>query len=290
MRHTSTAYVLALIVALIGCKSDVDTNMVTPTPGNPSGGAGMPTGKVYLFMPEDLVATDSAAQVTARYTDPTKRYAHGILGDPIEAGGLFVTRKGKSYHYKLDEAYVFEDLRPRLADVDNDGELEFITIQTSLTMGASVAIYKIKDEKLQLYTASPFIGRPSRWLNIAAISDLDEDGKIEIAWVQTPHIGGILRIARVQNGALDLVDEVSGVSNHRIGSRNLCLSVLTTSAEGKTLYLPTNQYDKIRGFQLIQNRIQLVDSVVLAIDANRPLADQHNFLSPLPDRNCIFVK
>ncbi len=288
MKYRLLIFAFSLIFTLPGCQSADDAGQATPVPG--VGVPPLPSGETHTFLPENLIATDSAAQVTARYTDPTKRYAHGILGDPIEAGGLLVVRKGKTYYYKLDDAFVFEDLQPRLADVDNDGELEFITIQSSLTMGASVAIYKIKDEKLQPYAASPFIGTSSRWLNIAAINDLDDDGKVEIAWVQTPHIGGILKIARVQNGALDLVDEISGVSNHRIGSRNLCLSVLTKNSAGQTVYIPTNQYDIVLGFQLIHGRIQKTDSITLAVDASRPLFEQHNFPSRVPDRNCIFAK
>ncbi len=198
----------------------------------------------YEYLPENLVAKDDILQVTARYTTPTTRYAHGILGDQIEAGGLLVTVKDKSCHYKLSDDFVFEDLQPRLADVDKDGVLEFITIQSSLTQGDSVAVYKIKNDSLQPFLTSGYIGSSSRWLNIAAIDDLDNDGKVEIAWVQTPHIGGILKIARIEDGKWTLLDEKSGVSNHQIGSRNLCLSVLTASMPYKTLYLPTKQYDK----------------------------------------------
>ena len=93
----------------------------------------------YEYLPENLIAKDETRQVTARYTTPTTRYTHGILGDQIEAGGLLVTIKDKSYHHKLTEDFVFEDIQPRLADVDKDGALEFITIQSSLTQGGSVS-------------------------------------------------------------------------------------------------------------------------------------------------------
>jgi hypothetical protein len=96
-------------------------------------------------------------------------------------------RNNKEYYYRLGTNYVFEDLRPRLKDVDNDGEVEFITIQTSLKLGASVAIYKIINDKLVLSVQSNYIGSTHRWLNIAAIDDLDNDGIVEIVWIQTPH-------------------------------------------------------------------------------------------------------
>lgn len=241
----------------------------------------------YEYLPENLVAKDDTRQLAARYTDPTTRYAHAILGDRIEAGGLLVTIKGKEYHYKLEENYVFEDLQPRLADVDKDGELEFITIQTSLTSGGSIAVYKIKDGKLQPFLTSGYIGTSSRWLNIAAIDDLDNDGKIEIAWIQTPHIGGILKIGRVENNQLVLLDSKSGVTNHRIGSRNLCLSVLTATNPLKTLYLPTQQYDSVKGFQLKNSKIEEVESFNLMVNPDVSLFTQYNFRNRIEDKNCI---
>lgn len=242
---------------------------------------------VYEYLPENLIAKDDAQQVTARYTLPTTRYAHGILGDQIEGGGLLVTVKNKQYHHKLDAAFVFEDLQPRLADVDNDGALEFVTIQSSVTQGGSVAVYKIINDSLQPYLSSGYIGSSSRWLNVAAIADLDNDGKIEIAWVQTPHIGGILKIARIENGKWTLLDEKTGVTNHRIGSKNLCLSVLTATMPYKTLYLPTQQYDAVKGFQLKNGKIVETETVNLTVNTSVSLFEQYNFRDRIVDKNCI---
>jgi hypothetical protein len=242
---------------------------------------------VYDYPPENLVSKDDTKQVTARYTLPTTRYAHGILGDQIEGGGLLVTVKDKQYHYKLADAFVFEDLQPRLADVDKDGALEFITIQSSLTQGGSVAVYKIINDSLQPFLSSVYIGTPNRWLNIAAIDDLDNDGKIEIAWVQTPHFGGILKIARIENNKWTLLDEKTGVSNHRIGSKNLCLSVLTATTPQKTLYLPTQSYDMVKGFQLQNGKIIETETFNLAVNVGVSLFEQYNFRDRIVDKNCI---
>jgi FG-GAP-like repeat len=242
---------------------------------------------VYEYLPENLIAKDDAKQVTARYTLPTTRYAHGILGDQIEGGGLLVTVKDKQYHYKLADAFVFEDLQPRLADVDNDGALEFVTIQSSLTQGGSVAVYKIVNDSLQPFLSSGYIGSSSRWLNIAAIADLDNDGKMEIAWVQTPHIGGILKIARIENSKWTLLDEKSGVTNHRIGSKNLCLSVLTATTPLKTLYIPTQVYDMVKGFQLQNGKIVETETFNLAVNSSISLFEQYNFRDRILDIYCI---
>ena len=54
--------------------------------------------------------------------EPTERYDHGILGDPFEAGSLMIEgRDGKVNAVRLKDDAVFEDLEPRLAELDRDG-------------------------------------------------------------------------------------------------------------------------------------------------------------------------
>ena len=278
---------VAGLLAACGKKVVMPSGTATSAPAIGSA-MGMEPGTTFL--PENLIARDAASTLTARYTDPTTRYTHGILGDGIEGGGLLVVKDGKSYYYKLDDQFVFEDLQPRIADVDNDGQPEFVTILTSLTKGAGVGIFKLVNDKVVLLATSEFVGMPNRWLNIAAIADLDNDGKVEIAWVQTPHIGGILRVANVVDGQLAIVDQKSGYSNHRIGQRNLCLSVLADSRPLKTLYLPTNEYTEVAGLQLVNGKLTEVSRVSKTTDPARPLFEQVNVSAALTDANCIFVR
>ena len=201
----------------------------------------------------------------------------------------YVVKGGNRYYRKLDERFVFEDLQPRIADVDEDGQPEFITIRTPLTEGAGVAIFKIIDEQLMLMAASEFVGTPNRWLSIAAITDLDNDGTMNIAWVQTPHIGGTLRVATIVNGRLQIIDEKSGYSNHRIGQTNLCLSVISASAPLKTLYLPTNDYAAVVGLQLEHGKLTEKSRLEQVIDPLKPLHEQTSFGSVLTDGNCLHI-
>ncbi|MDP1623447.1 MAG: hypothetical protein Q8M08_14030 [Bacteroidales bacterium] len=244
--------------------------------------------KQYATLPENMIAWNDDRSVSARYVDPTLRYNHGILGDKIEAGGLLVIKNKRQYYFKLDETFVFEDLQPRLKDVDNDGELEFITIQTSLNFGASVCVYKIILDRLLPYAQSGFIGMPYRWLNIAAIDDLDGDGTIEIAWVQTPHIGGVLKISRIENDSLRVVDEIAGVSNHLNGSRNLCLSAVTSVNHLKRLYVPTDPHDAMVGFRFENDHLVAQDTIALKINPAIPLFQQYNFQNLIAETNCIY--
>ena len=177
-------------------------------------------------LPERQLAVSEDSTVYAQYAQPTTRYRHGILGDTVEAGQLVAWRDGIVCAHTLGEQYVFEDLRPRLFDVDGDGALELVAIRSHAARGAGIAIYKIAAGALVEWAWVEEIGTSSRWLNIAAIYDLDGDGAVELAWIQTPHIGGTLRVARIERGGLTVLDEASQYSNHAIGERNLCLSVV----------------------------------------------------------------
>ena len=167
--------------------------------------------------PLALVASVSTAQaevVSARYLEPTDRYAHGVLGDAIEWGTLEIRLKDNTRRrLVLPESRVFEDLEPRLFDVDLDGDFEVIVIESSATLGARLSIY---DEN-GLLAANPYIGTRNRWLAPVGAADLDGDGKIEIAYIDRPHLAKTLRIWRYENGVLTEVAQKPGLTNHRIG-------------------------------------------------------------------------
>ena len=172
---------------------------------------------VSRLWPLALAASVTAAQaevVSARYLEPTDRYAHGVLGDAIEWGTLEIRLKDNTRRrLVLPESRVFEDLEPRLFDVDLDGDLEVIVIESSATQGARLSIY---DEN-GLLAANPYIGTRNRWLAPVGAADLDGDGKIEIAYIDRPHLAKTLRIWRYENGALTEVAQKPGLTNHKIG-------------------------------------------------------------------------
>ena len=82
-----------------------------------------------------------------------------------------------------------------------------------LAKGARLAIY---DEN-GMRAATPFIGRPHRWLAPLGVADLDGDGRVEIAYVDRPHLAKVLRIWRYEGGRLRHLADVPGLTNHRIG-------------------------------------------------------------------------
>jgi hypothetical protein len=165
------------------------------------------------------MATSACAEtiVSAEYSAPTDRYAHGILGDAIEWGELQITTDTGTHRFVLSQDRVFEDTAPRLADVDGDGSPEVIVVETLASGGAQLAVYDATGK----IAATPHIGRTNRWLAPIGVADLDEDGMIEIAYIDRPHLAKTLRVWRFVEGALEPVADLPGLTNHRIGERDI---------------------------------------------------------------------
>ncbi len=165
-----------------------------------------------------LAGAAEAQVVSAEYDAPTDRYSHGILGDAVEWGALRMSlADGRTVRLDLPEDRVFEDTAPRLVDVDLDGSAEVIVVESSLTQGARLAIY----DEGGLVAATPFIGQPFRWLAPVGAADLDGDGRVEIAYVDRPHLAKTLRLWRFSAGRLVELAAAPGFTNHRIGDREI---------------------------------------------------------------------
>ena len=190
----------------------------------------------------------SSGRAWAWLVEPTKRYGHGVLGDAVEAGGLAARGEdGSQASIRLPENSVFEDRFPRLADIDGDGQDDIVVVRSYLDAGAAVSVWTLKDGEIVPLGESAPIGTPNRWLNPAGIADFDGDGRVEIAAVITPHIGGTLKFYELREGRL--VEEAAepGFSNHEIGSRVLGMSaVLHGHPAGPLLAVPDNARSTLR--------------------------------------------
>ncbi len=177
-------------------------------------------------LPDTVVSQGAGAIRRAWFVDPTDRYGHGVLGDAIEAGGLAIERaNGEIVRLTLPESSVFEDRWPRLWDVDGDGDAEVVVVRAYLNAGAALAVVDLVDGRPVIVAETPPIGRANRWLNPVGAGDFDGDGQIEVAYVETPHIGGVLRLFRLTEGRLVQAYAARGFSNHAIGSRRLRESI-----------------------------------------------------------------
>lgn len=193
-------------------------------------------------IPHSRVAVGAYDIAEAWFSDATQRYAHGILGDRIEASSLRVrTREGALLQFTLPNSAVFEDLEPRVHDLDGDQREEIITIESDIELGASISVFAIESNRLIKVASTPFIGQANRWLNPVGVGDFDGDGNNDIALIVTPHIGGILNLYRYTQNGLSRYAEFSGVSNHRIGSTELGLGAVAESNQKNALIIVPEQ-------------------------------------------------
>jgi len=207
----------------------------------PAGEPGRP-GQI----PHSRVAHGSNDIAGAWLAMATDRYPHSVLGDSFEASRLAVeSRQGKFLILDLPPHRVFEDLQPRLIDLDGDGRDEIIVVESDTRLGASLSVYGIVDGLLAKRTATPFLGRPNRWLNPLGVGDFDGDGKLDIALVATPHIGGVLRLYHFLEPELSKFAEYTGVSTHSLGSTELGLGREVENAPRDQLLLPDQSHRKM---------------------------------------------
>jgi hypothetical protein len=228
--------------------------------------------------PDARVTINNKAIREAWLTRPTRRYDHAILGDEIEGGALAVALpSGRKIEYVLDENSVFEDRMARLVDLDGDGRNEIVLVQSTLDGGAALAIYGLDNEQIVKLTQTSSIGLTHRWLNPAVAADFDGDGQVEIAYVETPHTGGILKIVRLQKDGrkywLQSVATLAGFSNHKMGSQELQQAVtFDWNGDGSPdIILPGAARQTIKVVSLDKGTLQIIDSMKIGGQIDSPL-------------------
>ncbi len=178
-------------------------------------------------LPDGRIAEGKRDIARVWLAGPTDRYRHGVLGDAIEAGSLVVERRdGRRDTVTLEADAVFEDLEPRIVDLDGDGRERIVVVKSYLRGGSALAVIGERDGAFAIVAETPPIGTPNRWLNPAGIADFDGDGRADIAVVRMPHAAGVLELWSWRDGQLQRTSEHGDVSNHAIGSRVLRMSAV----------------------------------------------------------------
>lgn len=166
-----------------------------------------------------LAGQAAADQVAgALFRGETDAYQHCILGDCLEWSVLEIVGRAAdgtltARQFPAGEGFVFEDTGVRFWDVTGDGQYEVVVVLTSQDLGASLAVYSAEGRIAQ----TPYIGRPNRWLAPVGAADFDGDGRIEVAFVDRPHLAKVLRVFEWDGAELRLEAEMAGLTNHRIG-------------------------------------------------------------------------
>lgn len=190
----------------------------------------------------------------------TTRYAHGVLGDSIEAGSILLLQTNPSLkiltEIMLEEYEVIEGVSPIWVDLNGDEVREILVTVSDQDLGAYLAIFSETGEML---ARSDAIGRSYRWRHQVSAVDYLGEGTHEITAVLTPHIGGVLQFFAWEGDRLNVTAEIPGVSTHKIGSGNLDMA-LTGDFDGDRLMevlVPDLNYEVLGAFQRVGDAIQM---------------------------------
>lgn len=178
-------------------------------------------------LPDSIVAVGEHDIAEAWLAVPTLRYTHGALGDALEAEVLRVTRRsGGIVEFRLKSNAVFEDLLPRIVDLEKTGRDSVLVVRSTANAGAALVAFRLENGRLLEHAATPALGAENLWLNPIGAADLAGDGRTEVALVQTPHAEGVLKIYAFENGRFVEKASRPGFSNHDQGSTQLTLHAI----------------------------------------------------------------
>jgi len=177
----------------------------------------------------------------------TERYPHGALGDGLEAERVVLAdvRDGLTVRTAVDlSASVVEGIAPIAADLTGDGARDLLVTLSDADSGARLAAFTAEGERL---ATGPGFSTGNRWRHQLCVAPFGTDGELEVAAVETPHVGGTARFYRRRGDELRTVASRSGVSSHALGSRNLDGGLAAdVDGDGRPeLLVPTDRRDEL---------------------------------------------
>jgi hypothetical protein len=204
-------------------------------------------------LPDARPVVNRGGQI-AIYTGATdQRYAHGVLGDTLEAASLTILNVdgatlAVATQIELDGDSVFEGIAPIWADVDGDGADDLITTMSNGVGGAQLRVFRADGAPLADGEA---IGQGNRWRHQLAFGAFGVNGETELVDILTPHIGGVVEYFRLNGNTLERAASITGYSSHGLGSRNLDMAVAGDfNGDGQLeMVVPDQAQTRIAGLQ-----------------------------------------
>ena len=227
------------------------------------------------------------------------RYPHKALGASTHAGSLHVllnasAGKFQEVIHELPFNRVFEDRLPRLIDLDGDGRDEIILIESDALRGSATVVYGMQSVKTTKGAEKKFslvelarsvqTGSTFRWLNPVGVADFDGDGKLDLASVLTPHIGGLLTLYRYSPPKLEQFAQAMDTSNHRMGDLEQQVAVIVEQKGVRpTIIVPDMQLKALHAlrWEAPGQWKELADV--------KPLPATVNRITPLPNGGCVLL-
>lgn len=197
-------------------------------------------------------------------TDPTSRYAHGVLGDQLEAASITLVETAPTpriaQKISLPEPDVVEGIAPIWVDLTGDGQREIIVTVSNERDGARIFVF---DEVGEQVAVGPAIGQGHRWRHQLAVAPFGPAGELELVDVRTPHIGGTVEFYQLAGQTLDIIAKVPGYTSHLIGSYNLDMAVAGDfDGDGQVeLLLPDQARTELGGIRRIQEDAEVAWTV-----------------------------
>ena len=202
-------------------------------------------------LPDARVLADEAGRLLL-LSDPTTRYAHGVLGDAVESASMTLVDAGGAptieSRIEFPAPFVFEGIAPLWVDWNRDARREIVATLSSGGSGAQLVLYAEDGKRL---AESPAIGTGNRWRHAIAVAPFGPGGEMELAEVLTPHLGGTVQFYQWRKNRLERVARLGGYTSHVYGSRNLDMAVAGDfDGDGRIeLLLPNQPRDRLAGIR-----------------------------------------
>jgi hypothetical protein len=188
-----------------------------PPPDKPPEGA----------LPDRQVALGKHEIARAWLAEPTDRYDGGVLGDKVEAGALVIElRDGRRQTVHLKADAVFEDIKPRIVDLDGDGHDDVVVVKSYLRRGSALAVIAERKGRYDIVAETPALGAAGRWLDPAGIGDFTGDHRTDVALVRQPDAEGVLEVWSWRDDRLQKVAEMPDTANYVIGTHALDMATV----------------------------------------------------------------